>query len=138
MGPYLIAAGCFAAGFVLGGLIVYSVNVRKWHLEDLDEILAVLERIDSNNGRINANVKKAVTRFGDFTAVFDNYMKATTEHVSKIDLNVRQNVRGSTDALKEVAENQVAIKEKLDEMRAVETATSENAERILERVKLLG
>ena len=137
MGPYLIAAGCFAAGFILGGLIVYAVNVRKWHLEDLDEILSTLERIDSNNGRINANVKKAVTRFGDFTAVFDNYMKVTTEHVSKIDLNVRQNVRGSTEALKELAQSQTTMNGKLDELQVVQTATSETAERILERVKLL-
>lgn len=138
MGQILTYVGIFVAGFVIGGVLIYLINLRRWHTQDMDEVLGQLEVIAGNMRKLNANFRQGVERFGIHVGRMENFTSDVNTTMSRTELIVSQNVKGSAKAMEELAAAQAESAKILQEVMETSRKTEENAERILDTVKTLG
>ena len=117
----LACIGCFVAGAVIGGVLVYVINLKKYHAADMDEILAHLECINSNCMTIHENFKKGVVRFGK----------------ARIDLEVRKNLKGSGVTLEALKKSHEELVPLVQETKDAAVASSDQSRQALDRLKLM-
>lgn len=133
----LVYIGLFLLGALVGGVLVYVINLKRYHAADMDEIMAHLECINSNCMTIHENFKKGVVRFGKFADGMQQHMSGVDEHVARIDLEVRKNLKGSgvtLEALKKSHEDLVPL---VKEARDAAVTSGDQSRQALDRLKLM-
>ena len=133
----LACIGCFVAGAVMGGVLVYVINLKKYHAADMDETLAHLECINSNCMTIHENFKKGVVRFGKFADEMQRHMSGVDEHVARIDLEVRKNLKGSGVTLEALKKSHEELVPLVQETKDAAVAASDQSRQALDRLKLM-
>ena len=105
VGTYILLGCVFVAGFVLGGIIVYAWNARRWHQDDLEEILARIARVDSNVGKVHSNFRIGISRFGEFADKIESdvsVMKDKTEATNRVACMQAEDLEKQAEVLAEV------------------------------------
>lgn len=133
VGSYILLGCVFVGGFVLGGIIVYAWNARRWHQGDLEEILARVARIDSNVGKVHSNFRIGISRFGEFADKIESdvaVMRDKTDATNRVARMQAEDLEKQSDAIADVKAATDGLSTQLNEVGL-------NTERVLERVKLL-